>query len=731
MRAAVRPVLVLLGACLCGAVSQVAAGGTEREGAGTVRQGLPARSATTALLQVIAAEDSRAATPAALDLLKRAAAGAPDLEVQRAAVRALGRLERPDLVGYLAGITRTADPVVRAELANALAQSVFGGDGTAALEPLLDRLRQEGHPLVRGVVAASLGRLALPDPAARERAAAGLLGTGWPEVDGRRRPASPAVLLGVLRGVESFAQRHRELRAGAVDLETVLREVAFPSASPPSASGVPEASAVGIATARHRAMSALVAVRTPAVEDVSRGLADADPELRRLAAAALARIEPYNTDQAALALSDAEPAVRVQALRALSSRADGRPSCEQALAAARDAALHVQLLGIELVGSRCRGNATAEEHLEALLLAVRAVDEPGACRPLPVRDWHRPNAALVALAQTGTTDLERWLPCFRAADVWRARAAAARALAARGDREALVPFFEDPEPNVRVVALELTEPGNLLAVRGALQALEGSDYELLLVAANKLQGATPDRVIGEAVAGALERVTAERKETSRDTRLALLDRLEEHGDVRLEHKVAPLVRDFDPVVAVRAAALVSRWLGRPVAAEPRPQGPPPLPSPAEFDALRRTRVVMVIDGGEVVVRLLAREAPLNAWRFARLARSGYYTRLTLHRVVANFIVQGGSPGANEHSGDGPFTRDEVGLQSNVRGSVGLSTRGRDTGDGQFYVNLVDNPRLDFTYTVFGQVERGMEVLDGVAEGAVIERVTVEVEPEVR
>ena len=104
-----------------------------------------------------------------------------------------------------------------------------------------------------------------------------------------------------------------------------------------------------------------------------------------------------------------------------------------------------------------------------------------------------------------------------------------------------------------------------------------------------------------------------------------------------------------------------------------------------------TRVVLTIGGrGPVVVRLRPDEAPLNAFRFLRLAERGYYTGLTFHRIAPNFVVQGGSPEANEYSGDGPFSRDEVGLLSNARGTIGLSTRGRDTGDAQFYVNLIDN-----------------------------------------
>jgi cyclophilin family peptidyl-prolyl cis-trans isomerase len=127
-------------------------------------------------------------------------------------------------------------------------------------------------------------------------------------------------------------------------------------------------------------------------------------------------------------------------------------------------------------------------------------------------------------------------------------------------------------------------------------------------------------------------------------------------------------------------------------------------------------------GGSIELRLLPFEAPTNAARFARLARAGYFDGLTFHRVVPGFVIQGGSPGANEYVGDGPYTRDELTLRSHVRGTVGVSTRGRDTGDGQIFINLVDNFRLDHNYTIFAEVVQGMDIVDALLEGATIERI---------
>jgi cyclophilin family peptidyl-prolyl cis-trans isomerase len=127
-------------------------------------------------------------------------------------------------------------------------------------------------------------------------------------------------------------------------------------------------------------------------------------------------------------------------------------------------------------------------------------------------------------------------------------------------------------------------------------------------------------------------------------------------------------------------------------------------------------------GGTFEVSLRPLDAPTNVDRFARLVSSNYFDGLTFHRVVPNFVVQGGSPGANEYWGDAPFTRDELTTEEHLRGTVGISTRGRDTGDGQIFVNLVDNPRLDHEYTIVGEITSGMDVVDGLVEGATFEKV---------
>jgi cyclophilin family peptidyl-prolyl cis-trans isomerase len=127
-------------------------------------------------------------------------------------------------------------------------------------------------------------------------------------------------------------------------------------------------------------------------------------------------------------------------------------------------------------------------------------------------------------------------------------------------------------------------------------------------------------------------------------------------------------------------------------------------------------------GGTIAIELFPELAPATVARIVTRAAERYYDGLSFHRVAPNFVIQGGSPNANEYAGDGPYMRDEIGPLSHERGTLGISTRGRDTGDAQIFVNLVDNLRLDFDYTVWGRVVRGVEVVDGILEGDVMARV---------
>src|ERR1700732_4071563 len=128
--------------------------------------------------------------------------------------------------------------------------------------------------------------------------------------------------------------------------------------------------------------------------------------------------------------------------------------------------------------------------------------------------------------------------------------------------------------------------------------------------------------------------------------------------------------------------------------------------------------------GEFVIEVRADRAPLTATNFLRYVREGFYSNTVFHRVIANFVIQGGGHDATtlalKPTHESVFNESGNGLQ-NKRGTVGLA-RGEvpHSGNSQFYVNLVDNPDLDpvptrWGYTVFGRIVQGMDVIDHIGE----------------
>jgi peptidyl-prolyl cis-trans isomerase B (cyclophilin B) len=155
---------------------------------------------------------------------------------------------------------------------------------------------------------------------------------------------------------------------------------------------------------------------------------------------------------------------------------------------------------------------------------------------------------------------------------------------------------------------------------------------------------------------------------------------------------------------------------------PRPaQREPALPAPTAKD-LRQlaspTAVITIRDVGTFELALLTAQAPATVLRFVALVESGYYDGLTFDRFAPNAIVQGG----RRIDDQARYPHSEVGTWPHVRGAVGLAMP--DTDDAQFFVDLVDNPRMDHEYTVFAQVLNGADVVEQLLEGDIIDRIEI-------
>ncbi len=137
------------------------------------------------------------------------------------------------------------------------------------------------------------------------------------------------------------------------------------------------------------------------------------------------------------------------------------------------------------------------------------------------------------------------------------------------------------------------------------------------------------------------------------------------------------------------------------------------------------RAIITTNRGIIKFDLYFDLAPLTVMNFINLAKDGFYSGLVFHRVVPNFVIQGGDPDGNGWGGPGYHIRCEYSDEPFRRGTVGIATSGKDTGGSQFFITHSPQPHLDARYTVFGQVTEGMDVVDQIIKGDIIQSVTIE------
>ena len=652
--------------------------------------------------RMLQAEDARPTTDAGMAALLEGLKGGG----RRTAVRAIGRMERPEMIPLIAPALN--DGVgIRAEAANALAQMARTPAAVAEVQKLLLARAATDASLNTweswGEIAAALGRLPY-DTAAQVAETEAVLLTGLPAPDSLTE-IETAALVGSARGLESLARTVRARKLPPLGERTwdLLRWAATAQRTPSDPRS---------AITRRLAMAALVTGNQATTSVIERGLNDTDAEVRRFAAAAAgtdARIDERDR-VLKIALADKEPRVRLEALRSW-GRLLQKSSCAPISAAVKDANAHVRMQAIDQLGNACPASENASA---ALLPIVNELDT----RP---RAWHAPAHALVALARQQPDAAKSALPKFAQHPTWQVRMYAARAAGVLGEVDHLKTLSVDPHDNVREAALaSLIDLKRPEAATVAIESLTRPDYQLILTAVRALEDKSHAPKAVTPLMTALARITREHKDTSRDPRMAILERLQAYGVNDQAASLEGYLRDFDAAIAGKAAEILTAWTGKPHTASPQPLTAPGV-SAAMLQALRGKALRFHMTGvGHFDVGLEVDAAPLTAIRIARRAGEGYYNGLTFHRIAPNFVIQGGSPGANEYAGEAHYMRDEVGLH--YRGTVGISTRGRDTGDAQIFVNTIDSPRLDHIYTVFGTVIAGMDVVDNILEGDVIERV---------
>ncbi len=148
-----------------------------------------------------------------------------------------------------------------------------------------------------------------------------------------------------------------------------------------------------------------------------------------------------------------------------------------------------------------------------------------------------------------------------------------------------------------------------------------------------------------------------------------------------------------------------------------------------FEQGKSYRAIIKTTKGEVVCELNTEKAPLSVTNFIQLAKGGFYNGLTFHRVVPNFVVQGGDPEGTGRGGPGYTVKAEIGLP-HEQGALAWARLGdqmnpeRKSSGSQFYITLEKTPFLDGEYTVFGKTLTGMDVVKKIAQGDKIESIEI-------
>lgn len=596
--------------------------------------------------------------------------------------RALLEAEQAREAGVSTLLAAAAGPDVRLQ---ALAARAIGRLENPAHRDALIPLLHSPDPLVRRAAVGALAQMRAPFGYAALLKAeddASVRAVIY-EAIGRAKPVAgdAEALL-----VDGLNDRDLSARAGAArGLESLFRLNAAPPLHPTLATTV--ALHKAFAANREEQIRELILLTMNRADDhdsstLASALADSSPQVRRLAVLGTRTW-----------VRDPSPMVQYEALRAA-------PSCDRAAAAVKEGNDHVALAAVDLLGSlKC----------DAALIAPLVAGG---------RSWRIRAHAVVALAAVDPVRARSAIAAMMSDPTWQVRAYAAKAAHVVNDSAALATLARDANPNVAIAALATSDD--------ATRAL-GSDHSgLVLAGAERLKDAPDLKDRLPELVAAFSRLTAGGKMTVRDPRVALLTRIGEVSDTSTNPLIRGALEDRDPAIAALASQILTKRTGAAVAPRTTRLPIPKIPPAEVIRGLSGARARITMHGlGVITVDLFTDEAPVTVGWFAQLAESGQYNGLTFHRVVSNFVIQGGSPGADEYDGlSREFMRDEVGLASNRRGTIGISTRGRDTGDAQIFFNLVDNFRLDRAYTVFAATRDGLDVMDLVQEGDVIDRIEI-------
>jgi cyclophilin family peptidyl-prolyl cis-trans isomerase/HEAT repeat protein len=256
--------------------------------------------------------------------------------------------------------------------------------------------------------------------------------------------------------------------------------------------------------------------------------------------------------------------------------------------------------------------------------------------------------------------------------------------------------------------------------------LKADDVIVRSTAADILAELPPDPDNSRALADALPRAL---EDDMNDAALSVLGALAKQTDAAATAAIQKALDVTDYLVRRRAADLLRERAGAGDAASRRVETVNTRNHREDYARAvarigKQVRAVVTTDKGAFTVELLPEDAPLTVDNFVTLARRHFFDGISFHRVVPNFVIQGGDPRGDGNGGPGYQIRDEINTVPYDRGAVGMALSGKDTGGSQWFVTHSPQPHLDGGYTVFGRVVQGMDVVDRIARGDRIRFVTV-------
>ncbi len=260
-----------------------------------------------------------------------------------------------------------------------------------------------------------------------------------------------------------------------------------------------------------------------------------------------------------------------------------------------------------------------------------------------------------------------------------------------------------------------------IAIPVFLASLQSDNMTVVATAANGLaRSVFSDARSGPALVETLGRLKVP---DDSDAILAVIQAL---GALKSSHAIAPLESELnnpDRHIAVEAAKSLQAITGTSYAHFLKSHSTPVYTN-HDWELWNRIRknpdVRVKTSKGLFTFKMLPDEAPFTCINFASLITKGFFDGLLFHRVVPNFVIQGGDPRGDGWGGPGYAIRSEFGFEHYERGMVGVASSGKDTEGSQWFVTHCNTPHLDGRYTIFGKVTSGMDVVDAIQAGDRIE-----------